>query len=83
MSGSAKQPAGSEAREGDPQAKVTPLDSDAEAKETPPPVPSFGALLGANFKVLLGGAGMALLAFLVWKLLAWLFPEIGWLKPGG
>ena len=44
------------------------------------PEPSVGALLLANLKVLLGVAAFAVLAFLTWKGLASLFPEVGWLQ---
>lgn len=56
-----------------------PPDSVDQA-EAPKPEPSVAALLMANLKVLLGVAAFAGLAFVVWKGLASLFPEVAWLQ---
>ena len=53
---------------------------DEENRVEAKPEPSVGALLLANLKVLLGVAAFAALAFLAWKGLASLFPEVGWLQ---
>ncbi len=45
------------------------------------PAPSFGALLGANLKVLGIALLLALLAFGIWRGLSALFPEVSWLQP--
>ena len=48
---------------------------------TPPPkTPSFGALLLANVKVLLGVTLFMILAFFLWRGIAAMFPEIAWLQ---
>jgi len=49
----------------------------------PPPEPSFGELLRANLRVVGWLLAVALAAFAVWRALAWLFPEVAWLRPGG
>ena len=54
--------------------------SDEEKPVEAKPEPSVGALLLANLKVLLGVAAFAVLAFLAWKGLASLFPEVAWLQ---
>ena len=48
--------------------------------EAPKPEPSVAALLMANLKVLLGVAAFAGFAFVIWKGLASLFPEVAWLQ---
>jgi hypothetical protein len=48
---------------------------------TPPPnSPTFGALLLANVKVLLGVTLFMTLAFFLWRGIAALFPDIAWLQ---
>ena len=54
--------------------------NDEEEPVAAKPEPSVGTLLLANLKVLLGVAAFAVLAFLAWKGLASLFPEVAWLQ---
>ena len=45
------------------------------------PGPTFRELLGGSLRVCGFTLGLALLAFLLWLGLRWLFPDVGWLQP--
>ncbi len=48
----------------------------------PPTEPTFAELLSANLRIVGAALALAVVAFALWRALAWLFPEVEWLQPG-